>query len=91
MPDKITITLGGPTLRKIESIWAFLTVDPKDGVEGLCAYFEPKVNQWIPMIAADEARLDSMREKAKVLAQVQPNRIVLVRFHGREELEEIRP
>ena len=88
---EINVTLGGPTLPRIESLWAFLTVDPNDGVEGLCAYFEPKMNMWLPMIEADEARLDSMRKLAKKLARVQPNKIVLVRFCGREDREEIKP
>lgn len=89
MPE-ISITLGGPTLPRIESLWAFLTVDP-DGVEGLCAYFEPKVNMWFPMIAADEARLKDMRKHAKKLAQIQPHKIVLVRFSQREDREAIEP
>lgn len=45
---------------KIESIWAFVSVDD-DGNEGVCAAQLMGPGSLMPLIAADPARLDSLR------------------------------
>lgn len=76
------------TMPKIESIWAYVSVDADDGNEGVCAVtFGNGIT--IPLIAADPARLDSIRPLAMDLAAKTGMKIRLVRFTSREEIEEI--
>lgn len=70
-------------LARIDALWAFLSVDEHG--EGLCA--APIGGMTLPLIAADEARLDSLRSIARVFTPVLGKQVRLVRFHGREELE----
>ncbi len=56
------------------------------GNEGLCA--GPMGHLGIvPIIAADEARLELLRPLAARIAQLSAKRIVLVRFTGRVDIE----
>jgi hypothetical protein len=72
---------------RIDCIWAFLSVDPEDGNEGLCA---ASVNgAWLPLIAADEARLASLWPKAEEIARETGHVIRLVKFHNREVVRQI--
>lgn len=70
---------------KIEHIWAFISVD-EEGEDGIVAFNHG--HMWEPLIAADEARLNSgMRERAQLIADVSGKAVKLVRFSVREELE----
>lgn len=75
-------------LPRIDSIWAILSVDEHG--EGLCAF--PMRGVMLPLIAADEARLDSLRPIAKELAKLfEGKKLKLVKFTIREEIEVIEP
>jgi hypothetical protein len=75
------------TMPKIESIWAFVSMDPLDGNEGVCAF---QVGQhMMPMIAADPKRLEQLTPLAESLALRTGMKIKLVRFHSREEVKEL--
>lgn len=76
------------TMPRIDTLWAFLTVD-KDGSEGMCAATYGPHGMLLPLIAADPARLDSVTAMAEQLAQTTGMKIKLVRFTAREELREI--
>jgi hypothetical protein len=77
------------TMPKIEALWAFVSVDPIDDNEGVCAHQFPG-SGWMPLIAADEKRLNQLRPIAEMIAAMHPEyRIKLVKFSGREELEDI--
>jgi hypothetical protein len=70
---------------KITSIHAYIAED-KDG-EGLCAFM---VNgQWIPMVAADEARLESLHKIAKQIKEATGKKIKLIKFSWREDIGEV--
>lgn len=81
--------VGGPSLPRIESVWAFLCRE-KDGTEGVCAFMHPTLG-WCAMVAADENRLAYLREYAQIIAKLTGNEIVLARFHGRQDQEVISP
>ncbi len=44
-----------------------------------------------PLVCADKARVDSLRAKARMIARESGNKIMLVRFSVREEIEVIEP
>jgi hypothetical protein len=73
---------------KIESIWAYVSEDEK-GEEGICGFNDPRTNQWIPMIAADETRLKSLKPFAHQIAIVTKRKVKLVKFSIREDMGEI--
>jgi hypothetical protein len=88
MPTKQTTEIHVPPNKlRIENIWAYVSVD-ENGMEGVCA-----VNvggTWIPLIAADPERLESLRSMALTLAALTPNRkIRLIKLTSREEIETI--
>lgn len=71
--------------RRIESVWAAIAHDETDDTEGLCAV--KLGDQWMPLIAADPARLDFIREQARLLVPLVGKPIKIVHFTTREELE----
>ncbi len=73
---------------KIETLYAFIAQDGT-GHEGLPAMHVG--DAWMPLIAADEKRLDQLREIAQVLADGAQDKIVLCKFERRVELEVISP
>lgn len=68
-------------------MWAFIATD-EDG-EGLSAFMHDQV--WMPMIAADEARVESLRVMAQQLADRTGQPITLAKFSAREDLEVFEP
>jgi len=74
---------------RIDSVWVFISSDHTG--EGVCAApIEPGVPS-VPLIAADEARLESLRPIAKRLAATTAKTIKLIRLTVREDLEIITP
>lgn len=73
----------------IPALWAFLAVDA-DGDEGVAGFFVPETPlmpaSWMPMVAADETRLEALKTRAKGMA-AGGTRIRLVKFTAREEVE----
>lgn len=72
------------TLPRIDSVHAALSVDD-DGSEGVCAIMSN--GQWLPLIAADEARLAFIRQAAEAIARAEGRRVRVVKFTGRVEVE----
>lgn len=71
---------------KITTLTAFVMTDG-DGVEGIPAVH--KNGEWMPLIAADQERIESFRPYAQSIARRLNQPIKLVRFSVREELETI--
>jgi len=86
-PPQGVLAKSANFLARIDSIWAFLSVD--EGGEGVCAM--PIGGMTVPMIAADERRLVSLRPAATIIANMFKKPVRLVRFKDREELEIFRP
>ena len=73
------------TMPRIETIWAFVSVDPEDGKEGVCA--ARFGGMMLPLIAADPVRLEILREIAEQLVQDSGMTIRLAKFTCREDVE----
>jgi hypothetical protein len=76
----------------ITEIWAFVSVDPEDNMEGVLSapLMGPgsQVPLQMPLIAADKNRLDSLWPVARRIAEITGKKCKLVRFHNREDIEE---
>lgn len=72
---------------KITTIHAFIA-EEEDGSEGLCAFQSPGYG-WIPMVAADPDRVQSLREYAEGIARSTGRPVKLIRFSVRSDLEVI--
>lgn len=80
-------------LPRITQIWVFVSI-ADDGSEGICAAPLMGAGSLIPLIAADEARLESLRPiaaKMATLTKKTKKTIKLVKFESREDLEVIEP
>jgi hypothetical protein len=73
------------TLLRIDELFAFIASDANG--EGLPAFQHGHL--MMPLVCADKARVDSLREKAREIAKASGNKITLVRFSLREEIEVI--
>lgn len=73
------------TMPRIDEIWAFVSVDPNDGNEGIIA--QTMGDTWMPFVAADKARLDALRPIVEHLVHKRGITVKLVKFTQREEIE----
>lgn len=72
--------------QKIEAIYAWVAVEP-DGGEGVCSM--QIGNTHMPLVGADQARVESLRPQAEQIRRMTGYPIKLVRYAAREELEEL--
>jgi hypothetical protein len=77
------------TMPRIDAIWAFLSVDPEDGNEGVLSGPLLGPGTQVPLIAADEARLQSLWPLARAIARASGRRCQLVKFHTREVIAQV--
>jgi hypothetical protein len=63
---------------RITTLWAFVAIDQADDEEGICAQLIG--DTWMPMIGADEKRLEQLRPVAEKMAKIAGTRIQLIRF-----------
>ncbi len=76
---------------KIDEMYAYIAHeenDPDD--EGLTA-FRGSSGAWLPMVGADEERMMSLKLMAQGIANITRQKITLVKFSVRTELETIIP
>jgi alkanesulfonate monooxygenase SsuD/methylene tetrahydromethanopterin reductase-like flavin-dependent oxidoreductase (luciferase family) len=74
---------------RITTLWAFVSVDPSDGDEGLLA---ARIGDyWLPMVAADRERLELLRPYAEKTGRAGNVRVRLIRFEQRTEVEVLEP
>lgn len=78
-------------LTRIEEVLAFVALDPQDNTEGFPAFADRSSGMYVPMVAADQARLESMRPIAEKLAIAQGVPITVVKYSLRTDIEELRP
>ena len=77
----------GNYLGRIERLWAFLSVD--EGGEGVCAAPMGGLGA-VPLIAADEARIKSIRPLAQKIVKLFGKPVRLAKFGCREDVEILR-
>lgn len=73
---------------KMEKLHAFIATE-NDGTEGVVAMYTGI--GWMPMVAADFERVQSLKPKALEIARATGKRIVLAEFSVRTDIEEIDP
>lgn len=71
---------------KIEYIWAYV-VEDENGNESIGGYENPKTHQWIPLLAADKVRFESLKPYAHHLSAVSKSKVRAIKFSLREEIE----
>jgi len=76
-------------LPKINSIYAFISIDEGPEDEGIVAALIG--DKWIPLVGGDRDRVESLRHLAIDMSRVTGKRIILARFGDREDLEELKP
>lgn len=69
---------------RITELWAYVSVDPSDGNEGVIGAPIPGIGH-MPMVGADEQRMKSLRPFIEKLKGEVP--IKLIRFTHREDIE----
>ena len=69
----------------IDEIFAFLATEA-DGEEGVIGWHIPN-HGWMPLVAADVKRVESLRPIAQEVANATGRRITLARFHLRQDVE----
>lgn len=70
---------------KIDRMFACISTDP-DGHEGVCGASLPNLG-FTALVGADMARVDSLRPIARAIATASGQRIDLVEFSQRRQLE----
>lgn len=75
---------------KIDAVWVFISQD-EDGNEGIVATSVPIKNgtMMLPLVAADEARLQDLKKISKEIERKTKKKIKLIKFTTREDLENI--
>jgi hypothetical protein len=69
---------------RIDQIFAFICVDD-DGTEGIPAISTPI--GVMPLVGADEARIESLRKYAEQISRDMGKKVTLVKFTNRIEME----
>jgi hypothetical protein len=77
------------TLPQIDHVYMFVSVDPDDGNEGVVA--APVEGVLMPLVAADDKRLECLMPLAKELATMGNMKIRLIKLSNREVVKEIEP
>ena len=69
---------------RIDQMYAFIASDEDgEGVIGM----KVNENEWLPLVGADMARVESLKSYARSLSAATGKKVILVRFTNREELE----
>lgn len=81
-----TVLLEPENTLRIDAVWMAISVDD-NGNEGVCA---AEINgMWMPLVAADEKRLEWIIATARRIAQVTKRQIRIIKLTTREEIEMI--
>jgi hypothetical protein len=73
---------------RIESVFLFIAIDG-NGSEGVAAAAIGPNKSWVPLIAADEARLKALVPVAKEIADQTHCKIKLIKMTTREDIMDI--
>jgi len=73
---------------RIRELWVFVSIDA-DGDEGMCAFMSE--TGWMPMIAADMKRVDSLRPIAQAICNESGSTVEVRHLTQIETVETISP
>lgn len=76
-------------MKRVNSVWVALAVDPMDGSEGMCGVLIG--DHWMPLVAADELRLPFVQQQARFIADRTGQTVRVIRLTTREEVETVSP
>ena len=76
-------------VQRIDQVWMIVLID-KTGVENV-AQAKLVTGEYVPLIAADAARLESMIGVAREMASAMNVEMKVVRFTNRIDVQQIRP
>lgn len=68
---------------RINQLFAFVVVDT-DGTEGVPAFMDPSTGTWLPLMGADMARVDSLKQLVATQPMFAGVRFTICRFGDRE-------
>jgi len=74
---------------KIERLYAFVAIDPKDGNEGIMAFKPQNSDMMLPMIGADMTRMQSLISIADEVAELAGVEYILKYYKLEESNESI--
>lgn len=74
---------------RIDEMYAFIVVDPRDGTEGVIGIRGP--DGWLPMVGADLARIEALRPIAQQQATHFGTSVTLAVFSERRDVETLDP
>lgn len=77
-------------MHKINAIWAFVGIDA-DGDEGVPAFFSPALEMMMPLVGADERRVEALRKEAQMIADSTGLSLELRKYTVVEVLDVIKP
>jgi hypothetical protein len=79
--------------QRIMELWAWVSVDPKDGSEGVigASMKIEGVEMFVPLVGADRARIESYRVYAEAIGAKSKKRIRLIRYSNRTVRETLEP
>jgi len=72
---------------KIEIIYAFIVIDREPDDEGIVGIRIGTA--WMPLVGADEKRMESLRPIAQKIAKETGKKIIVAKFKFREDVEVI--
>ena len=72
---------------KIKMMFAFIATDEDEDDEGVIGM--QVGGTWLPLVGADEARIESLRSVAEETARITGKKVTLVKFTNREDVEVI--
>lgn len=78
------------TSTHVEEMYAFLAVDEEDQTEGICSMYMGPQQGHMPLIGADLARVESLREMAEFIGKEAGLEIRLVRYSTRTDVQTLR-
>jgi hypothetical protein len=86
---KVAFAPSVDNAQRIEKLWLVTFVD-NSGQE-VVAQAKAATGQYVPLIAADEGRLESIIEAGRGLAKANSNKFRIIEFTGRSDLGDISP
>jgi hypothetical protein len=72
---------------EIQTITAFVGVD-EEGSEGLVGFFDPELRTWVPLVCADEKRVESMYKLAVQVMEPLNKPFRVLQFSTRADISE---
>ncbi len=81
----------GVDVKSIDEVYVYAAIDEEAGFEGIVGYYDEKRNTWMPLVAADEDRMEEVMSIAEFVSKQSNREIKLLKLSKREEIGYIKP